>query len=34
MQGWGLTVGLGIHAMPKMMSLHPMELFDSHRITS
>jgi alcohol dehydrogenase len=33
MQGWGLTVVLGIHATPKMMPLHPMELFDGHRIT-
>jgi len=33
MQGWGLTVVLGIHATPKMMPLHPMELFDGRRIT-
>lgn len=32
-QGWGLTVVLGIHATPKMMPLHPMELFDGRRIT-
>ncbi|WVZ58207.1 hypothetical protein U9M48_008496 [Paspalum notatum var. saurae] len=31
--GWGLTVVLGIHATPKMMPLHPMELFDGRRIT-
>lgn len=33
MQGWGLTVVLGIHATPKMLPLHPMELFDGRRIT-
>ena len=33
MQGWGMTVVLGIHATPKMMPLHPMELFDGRRIT-
>jgi len=33
MQGWGLTVVLGIHATPKMVPLHPMELFDGRRIT-
>nr|CAB3494988.1 unnamed protein product [Digitaria exilis] len=32
-EGWGLTVVLGIHATPKMMPLHPMELFDGRRIT-
>jgi len=31
--GWGMTVVLGIHATPKMMPLHPMELFDGRRIT-
>ncbi|KAJ1257321.1 hypothetical protein BS78_K096300 [Paspalum vaginatum] len=31
--GWGLTVVLGVHATPKMMPLHPMELFDGRRIT-
>nr|CAB3499882.1 unnamed protein product [Digitaria exilis] len=31
--GWGLTVVLGIHATPKMLPLHPMELFDGRRIT-
>ncbi|CAN6283570.1 unnamed protein product [Urochloa humidicola] len=32
--GWGLTVVLGIHATPKMMPLHPMELFDGRQITA
>jgi Zn-dependent alcohol dehydrogenase len=27
MQGWGLTVMLGIHSTPKMVPLHPMELY-------
>uniref|UniRef100_A0A0E0EW11 Alcohol dehydrogenase-like N-terminal domain-containing protein n=1 Tax=Oryza meridionalis TaxID=40149 RepID=A0A0E0EW11_9ORYZ len=31
--GWGLTVVLGIHATPRMLPLHPMELFDGRRIT-
>lgn len=31
-QGWGLTVLLGIHATPKLLPLHPMELFDGRRI--
>jgi Zn-dependent alcohol dehydrogenase len=26
-QGWGLTVMLGIHSTPKMVPLHPMELY-------
>ncbi|KAF3970201.1 hypothetical protein ACB098_01G129800 [Castanea mollissima] len=26
-EGWGLTVILGIHTSPKMLPLHPMELF-------
>lgn len=30
--GWGLTVVLGIHPTPRMMPLHPMELFDGRRI--
>ncbi|XP_047324150.1 alcohol dehydrogenase-like 3 [Impatiens glandulifera] len=30
--GWGLTVILGIHPSPKMLPLHPMELFDGRRI--
>ena len=32
MQGWGLTVLLGIHASPKLLPLHPMELFDGRKI--
>lgn len=32
MQGWGLTVLLGIHASPKLLPIHPMELFDGRRI--
>lgn len=31
-QGWGLTVVLGIHPSPRMLPLHPMELFDGRRI--
>ncbi|KAF0930399.1 hypothetical protein E2562_032284 [Oryza meyeriana var. granulata] len=31
--GWGLTVVLGIHPTPRMLPLHPMELFDGRRIT-
>ncbi|CAI9093355.1 OLC1v1028839C1 [Oldenlandia corymbosa var. corymbosa] len=30
--GWGFTVVLGIHPSPRMMPLHPMELFDGRRI--
>ncbi|XP_019168626.1 PREDICTED: alcohol dehydrogenase-like 3 [Ipomoea nil] len=30
--GWGLTVILGIHTSPRMLSLHPMELFDGRRV--
>ncbi|KAA8526081.1 hypothetical protein F0562_007819 [Nyssa sinensis] len=30
--GWGLTVVLGIHPTPRMLPLHPMELFDGRRI--
>lgn len=30
--GWGLTVILGIHPTPRMLNLHPMELFDGRRI--
>ncbi|PIN08399.1 alcohol dehydrogenase [Handroanthus impetiginosus] len=30
--GWGLTVILGIHPTPRMLPLHPMELFDGRRI--
>ncbi|XP_078152356.1 alcohol dehydrogenase-like 4 [Carex rostrata] len=31
--GWGLTVVLGIHSTPRLLPLHPMELFDGRRIT-
>nr|QSL83320.1 alcohol dehydrogenase like protein cytoplasmic [Nigella sativa] len=31
--GWGLTVILGIHGSPRLMPVHPMELFDGRRIT-
>ncbi|KAF6159594.1 hypothetical protein GIB67_034556 [Kingdonia uniflora] len=31
--GWGLTVILGIHPSPRMLPLHPMELFDGRRLT-
>ncbi|KAK7283985.1 hypothetical protein RIF29_13735 [Crotalaria pallida] len=31
-QGWGLTVILGIHSTPKLLPIHPMELFDGRRI--
>ncbi|XP_061366096.1 alcohol dehydrogenase-like 3 [Gastrolobium bilobum] len=31
-EGWGLTVLLGIQATPKMLPIHPMELFDGRRI--
>lgn len=30
--GWGLTIILGIHATPRLLPLHPMELFDGRRI--
>ncbi|KAK9275097.1 hypothetical protein L1049_022356 [Liquidambar formosana] len=30
--GWGLTVLLGIHPSPRMLPLHPMELFDGRKI--
>ncbi|KAL2237864.1 alcohol dehydrogenase-like 3 [Sesamum indicum] len=30
--GWGLTVILGIHPTPRLLPLHPMELFDGRRI--
>lgn len=32
MQGWGLTVILGIHSSPKLLPIHPMELFEGRRI--
>ncbi|MED6168654.1 hypothetical protein PIB30_013639 [Stylosanthes scabra] len=31
-EGWGLTVVLGIHTSPKLLPIHPMELFDGRRI--
>lgn len=31
-EGWGFTVVLGIHATPKMLPLHPMELFNGRGI--
>ncbi|TKY63493.1 Alcohol dehydrogenase 3 [Spatholobus suberectus] len=31
-EGWGLTVILGIHPSPKMLPIHPMELFEGRRI--
>ncbi|XP_044478684.1 alcohol dehydrogenase-like 3 [Mangifera indica] len=31
--GWGLTIVLGIHPTPRMLPLHPMELFDGRKIT-
>ncbi|XP_073009444.1 alcohol dehydrogenase-like 4 isoform X1 [Typha latifolia] len=30
--GWGFTVVLGIHLSPRLLPLHPMELFDGRRI--
>ncbi|KAF3789403.1 Alcohol dehydrogenase-like 3 [Nymphaea thermarum] len=30
--GWGMTIIVGIHASPKMLPLHPMELFDGRGI--
>ncbi|KAF4353108.1 hypothetical protein F8388_016953 [Cannabis sativa] len=33
-QGWGLTVILGIHPSPRMLPIHPMELFDGRSITA
>ncbi|CAJ1805465.1 unnamed protein product [Sphenostylis stenocarpa] len=31
--GWGLTVILGIHTSPRLLPIHPMELFDGRSIT-
>ncbi|GJR76609.1 alcohol dehydrogenase-like 4 protein [Tanacetum coccineum] len=31
--GWGSTIVLGIHPTPRMLPLHPMELFDGRTIT-
>ncbi|KAF3777598.1 Alcohol dehydrogenase-like 3 [Nymphaea thermarum] len=30
--GWGMTIIVGIHSSPKMLPLHPMELFDGRGI--
>ncbi|XP_043715174.1 alcohol dehydrogenase-like 4 [Telopea speciosissima] len=30
--GWGLTVILGIHLLPKMLPFHPMELFEGRKL--
>ncbi|XP_075488237.1 alcohol dehydrogenase-like 4 [Primulina tabacum] len=30
--GWGLTVILGIHPTPRLLPIHPMELFDGRRM--
>ncbi|XP_015089009.1 alcohol dehydrogenase-like 3 isoform X1 [Solanum pennellii] len=32
--GWGMAIVLGIHPTPKLLSLHPMELFDGRRIVA
>ncbi|KAL5551505.1 hypothetical protein UlMin_001681 [Ulmus minor] len=32
-EGWGSTVVLGIHPTPRMLPIHPMELFDGRVIT-
>ncbi|XP_047341833.1 alcohol dehydrogenase-like 4 [Impatiens glandulifera] len=32
--GWGLTIVLGIHPSPRLLPLHPMELFDGRRIVA
>ncbi|KAG5009994.1 hypothetical protein JHK87_018509 [Glycine soja] len=31
-EGWGLTVILGVHASPKLLPIHPMELLDGRNI--
>ncbi|XP_030500608.2 alcohol dehydrogenase-like 4 [Cannabis sativa] len=31
-EGWGMTVVLGIHPSPRMLPIHPMELFDGRGI--
>ncbi|XP_015083227.1 alcohol dehydrogenase-like 3 isoform X3 [Solanum pennellii] len=33
-EGWGMAIVLGIHPTPKLLSLHPMELFDGRRIVA
>jgi len=32
MQGWGLTVVLGVHTSPKLLPIHPMDLLEGRRI--
>ncbi|KAG6405434.1 hypothetical protein SASPL_133023 [Salvia splendens] len=32
--GWGLTVILGVHPTPRLLPLHPMELFEGRRIVA
>ncbi|KAL3331571.1 hypothetical protein AABB24_035083 [Solanum stoloniferum] len=32
--GWGMVIVLGIHPTPRLLSLHPMELFDGRRIVA
>lgn len=32
--GWGMTIVLGIHPTPRLLPLHPMELFDGRRIVA
>lgn len=34
LQGWGLTVVLGVHPSPSLLPLHPMELFDGRKIVA
>ncbi|WVZ16398.1 hypothetical protein V8G54_009380 [Vigna mungo] len=31
-EGWGLTVVLGVHTSPKLLPIHPMDLFEGRRI--
>ncbi|KAG6399150.1 hypothetical protein SASPL_140625 [Salvia splendens] len=31
-EGWGLTVLLGVHPSPRLLPLHPMEMFDGRRL--
>lgn len=32
--GWGMAIVLGIHPTPRLLPLHPMELFDGRRIVA
>lgn len=34
LQGWGVAIILGIHPTPRLLPLHPMELFDGRRIVA